>query len=107
MKPTDPASTRSEAVATTDAPHYRLRLYVAGTLPNSLQAQHNLRSICEAHLAGRCTIDIVDFLEEPRRALDDGVIVTPTLVRVEPTPQRVIVGTLADQVAVLQALKSA
>jgi circadian clock protein KaiB len=107
MNAIDRPSDRYDGVATTDAPYYRLRLYIAGTLPNSLQALDNLRAICDAHLAGRYSIEVVDFLEEPRRALDDGVIVTPTLVRVEPAPQRVIVGTLADQAAVLRALESA
>jgi circadian clock protein KaiB len=92
------------AVAETEAPHYELRLYIAGSLPNSLQAQQNLRSICEAHLPGRHTIEVIDFLESPRRALEDGVVVTPTLVKLVPAPQRMVVGTLADRAAVLHAL---
>jgi circadian clock protein KaiB len=70
---------------------YRFRLYVAGTLPNSQQAQQNLRALCESHLPGRYDID--------------GVIVTPTLVMVEPAPQRIVVGNLNDEHAVLHALE--
>lgn len=86
------------------APHFRLRLYVAGELPNSLRARENLRQICEEHLDGRYTLEVVDFLEEPARALQDGVLVTPALVRLEPQPQRTVVGSLSDTAAVLMAL---
>jgi circadian clock protein KaiB len=84
---------------------YRFRLYVAGTLPNSQQAQQNLRALCESHLPGRYDIEVIDFLSEPGRGLADGVIVTPTLVMVEPAPQRIVVGNLNDEHAVLHALE--
>ena len=85
-------------------PQIELRLYVAGELPNSVHARENLRRICEEHLHGRCHVEVVDFLESPQRALADGVLVTPTLIKVAPAPQRVIVGTLADRATVLRAL---
>lgn len=91
-------------VARDTAPEYRLRLYVAGELPNSLRARENLRQICDEHLDGRYTLEVVDFLEEPARALQDGVLVTPALVRLEPLPQRMVVGSLSDSAAVLTAL---
>jgi circadian clock protein KaiB len=46
----------------------------------------------------------VDFLREPQRALADGVIVTPTLVRLAPLPMRKVIGTLRDTLTVLAAL---
>jgi circadian clock protein KaiB len=98
------AKTGSTAAADTESPLFRLRLYIAGTLPNSLQAQENLRSICDAHVPGRYTLEVVDFLAEPRRALEDGVLVTPTLLRLAPEPQRVVVGSLSDRDAVANAL---
>lgn len=100
------APVASDAAGATDpeAPLFRLRLYIAGTLPNSLQAQENLRRICDAHVPGRYTLEVVDFLTEPRRALEDGVLVTPTLLRLAPEPQRVVVGSLADRDAVANAL---
>jgi circadian clock protein KaiB len=84
---------------------YQFRLYVAGTLPNSKQAQQNLQALCDEHLPGRHHIEVVDFLTEPARALDDGVIVTPTLVLLAPGPARTVIGTLADSDAVLRALE--
>ena len=80
------------------------RLYVADKTPNSARAMANLQSICQEHLQGHYKIEVVDILQEPLRALSEGVLVTPTLVRLSPLPVRKIVGDLSDRAAVLQAL---
>lgn len=83
---------------------YRFRLYVAGEAPNSTAAVANLRSLCETHLNGRHEIEIVDFLLEPGRALADGVLVTPTLLKLSPPPVRKIIGNLSRTATVLTSL---
>ncbi|MCM2339898.1 circadian clock KaiB family protein [Rhodoferax sp.] len=83
---------------------YKFRLYVAGDALNSAQARANLAALCRAHLAGRYQIDIVDVFKEPKRALADAIFMTPTLVKLVPLPERIIVGTLSDVQTVLQAL---
>jgi circadian clock protein KaiB len=42
--------------------------------------------------------------KEPKRALADGILMTPTLVRLAPLPLQRIVGTLSGTQTVLQAL---
>jgi len=81
-----------------------LRLYVAGDGPNSMEARANLATILENNPGTEYRLEVVDFLKEPQRALTDGVIVTPTLVRVAPPPARKIIGTLRESVIVLAAL---
>jgi circadian clock protein KaiB len=82
----------------------QLRLYVAGDAPNSVQARANLKIICERYLEpGTVDLEIINVLETPLRALDDGVLVTPTLVAAA-SPHRSIVGTLEDHEKVKQAL---
>jgi circadian clock protein KaiB len=78
-----------------------LRLYVAGDAPNSSRARANLRRLLADVDPARYDLEIIDCLDEPLRALNDGVLVTPTLVRVQPEPQRTVVGTLSalDHVA--------
>jgi circadian clock protein KaiB len=83
---------------------FKFRLYVAGDGPNSLQAEANLRALCREHLPERHEIEIVDVLREGQRALDDGVMMTPQLVKLSPAPVRKIVGTLSRRETVLQAL---
>jgi circadian clock protein KaiB len=83
-----------------------LRLYVAGNAPNSLRAIANARAICDEHFAAQHELEIVDVLEHPRRGLADGIIVTPTLVKLMPLPIHRVVGNLSDTSQVLLALAS-
>ncbi len=83
---------------------WELRLYVAGQTPKSLEAFANLKAICEQHLAGRYTIEVIDLLENPRLAAGDQIVAIPTLVRKLPQPLRKIVGNLADTQRVLIGL---
>jgi circadian clock protein KaiB len=89
-----------------DTPGLRLRLYVAGTAPNSVKAIANCRAICDEHFASGHEIEIVDLLKHPTRALADGVIVTPTLLKLLPLPMRRVIGNLSDTNQVLLALSS-
>lgn len=82
----------------------RLRLYVAGDGPNSMQAIANLNSLCKQKLVDRHSIEIVDVFQQPHRALRDGVLLTPTLVKVAPAPVRRIVGTLSESEQLIRAL---
>jgi circadian clock protein KaiB len=83
-----------------------LRLYVAGDAPNSLSAVANIKAICDAHFPDAHKIEIVDMLENPLRALEDGVLVTPTLLRVAPQPTRRVIGNLNDRAQVQRMLAS-
>lgn len=83
---------------------YELRLYVAGQTPRSMEAFQNLKKICEEHLKGRYTIEVIDLLENPRLAKGDQILAIPTLVRKLPEPVRKIIGTLADTERVLVGL---
>ena len=82
----------------------KFRLYVAGDAPNSAQAIANLTAICRTHLADRHQIEVVDVFLEPKRAQADGILMTPTLIKLTPAPTRRIVGTLSQLAPVLQAL---
>jgi len=83
---------------------FKFRLYVAGDAHNSTQAVANLKSLCKAHLAGRHHIEVVNVFKEPKRALADGIFMTPTLVKLAPAPGQRIVGTLSQRQPVLEAL---
>ncbi|HET9351117.1 MAG TPA: circadian clock KaiB family protein [Burkholderiales bacterium] len=81
-----------------------LRLYIVGGAPNSVQAIANLETICREHLKEGYRMEVVDVLEHPRRALADGVLVTPTLAKLSPRPAASVVGNLNDRSKVLLAL---
>ena len=82
----------------------QLRLYVAGSAPNSLRAIANLKAICAEHFPDSHELEIVDLLWHPQRALADGVIVTPTLLKLFPLPVQRVIGNLSDTSQVMLAL---
>ena len=75
---------------------WELRLYTAGQSPKSMTAFSNLKRMCEEHLKGRYSIEVIDLLRHPQLAAGDQIIAIPTLVRKLPEPLRKIVGDLRD-----------
>lgn len=82
-----------------------LRLYVAGHSRHSVAALSLLRDLCETELAGRCRLDVVDLVEEPQRAREDGIVAVPTLVRRAPGPPVRVIGDLSDAARIRDALE--
>lgn len=82
-----------------------LKLYVAGQTERSMVALENLKSICEDHLGGRYTIEIVDLAQNPSLARTDQIVAVPTLVRKLPEPMRKIIGDLSNKERVIVGLR--
>ena len=83
---------------------YLLRLYVAGETARSVAALANLRRICETHLAGRYSIEVIDLIANPQLAAGDQILALPTLVRRLPEPMTKIIGNLSNEERVLVGL---
>ena len=81
-----------------------LRLYLAGELPQSVVAVSNLQRVCREAALDDVAVEIVDTLQAPERSLEDGIVVTPTLVRLSPEPRITIIGSLAEFEEVRAAL---
>ena len=81
-----------------------MRLYIANNAPNSVRAVANLAAICKEHLGDNFKLEVIDVLEYPLRALADGILVTPSLAKLSPSPAAKIVGNLSDKQSVLHAL---
>jgi circadian clock protein KaiB len=80
------------------------RLYIAGEAQNSRMAIANLADIRQAYRLDDYELEIIDILKDPLVAIRDGILVTPTLVRLCPEPVCKIVGNLSERSKVLQAL---
>jgi circadian clock protein KaiB len=98
------ASKRTNGASNAGIAPVVMRLYVAGRAPNSVKAIANLDAICRQHLKDGYKLEVVDVCEHPRRALDDGVLVTPSLTKVSPSPGASVIGNLSDTNSVLAAL---
>jgi circadian clock protein KaiB len=83
---------------------FRFQLYVARDTQNSALALSNLNALCRKYLPDRHKIEVIDVFKEPLRALAKDIRMTPTLLKLAPSPALRIVGTLAHTGRVLQAL---
>lgn len=83
---------------------YLLRLYVTGTTARSVRAIENIRRICEEHLSGRYTLEVVDLYKNLALARADQILAVPTLIKRSPPPLRQLVGDMSDDERVLAGL---
>jgi circadian clock protein KaiB len=83
---------------------FELRLYVAGQTPKAVRAFSNLRRICDEHLSGRYSIEVIDLIDNPALGRGDQILALPTLVRRLPTPIKKIIGDLSNTERVLVGL---
>lgn len=83
---------------------WRLRLYIVGGARNSVLALSRLRTILEERVPGQYELEVIDILEDPRRALTDGILLTPTLLKFAPLPAARLVGNLSESERVTWAL---
>jgi circadian clock protein KaiB len=92
--------------AARDAEHrqYVLRLYVAGITPRSQEAIRNVTAICEEHLAGRYSLEVIDVYQRPGLVEGEQIIAAPTLIKSLPFPLRRLIGSMADKEKVLVGL---
>ena len=95
---------RHSASGPSDTAVVVMRLYISNNAPNSLRAISNLGAICKEYLKDKFKLEIIDVLEYPLRALADGILVTPSLAKISPSPAAKIVGNLSDKSNVLHAL---
>jgi circadian clock protein KaiB len=87
-----------------DGPRFRMTLYVSGASDISRRAIAGARAFCDAHLAGRCDLLVMDLESHADAARADGILATPTLIRTDPLPQRRFVGDLWEDERVAEAL---
>jgi len=76
---------------------YVLQLYIAGTSTLSINATKNLSRLVKKFLNEQeDNIEIIDIMASPAIAFEKRIIITPTLIRVQPSPLLRIVGDLSD-----------
>ncbi|NEO29867.1 MAG: circadian clock protein KaiB [Symploca sp. SIO3C6] len=82
-----------------------LKLFVAGQTPKSAQVIAHLFRVCEAEFANQYELEIIDVLEQPQRAEQEKILVTPTLIKEVPLPMRRLIGDFSDKEKLLAVLK--
>ena len=84
--------------------NWDLKIYVAGETEKSRTAIANLRKVCDEHLKGKCSIEVVDLLKNPRLAAEEQIFAVPTVIRMLPEPLKRLVGDLSATERVLVGL---
>lgn len=84
---------------------YLLRLYVTGATARSVRAIENVRRICDEHLNGRYTLEVVDLYKNLALARADQILAAPALIKRAPAPLRHLVGDMSDEARVLAGLE--
>jgi len=75
---------------------FEILLFVAGDTDLSRRAIRNLETLCTGDLSGRCRFDVVDILQDRTAARQHRIIATPLAMRIQPLPQRKVIGDLSD-----------
>lgn len=81
-----------------------IRLYGVTGSPSTVLALANMRAALAALGLGPDRMEFVDVLDEPDRAIIEGILVTPLLVLGNGPKRRRILGTLQDQARLRLAL---
>lgn len=92
------------ALARVGDQRFVLRLYVVGATPASQRAIANVTRVCEEHLAGRYSLEVIDLYQRPELAAGEQILAAPTLVRLLPEPLARVVGDMSDTTKVLVGL---
>lgn len=101
MEPTEMRASGdpSSALPSRDEHTIHLRLYVARSTPNSVRAEQKLSVVLE-RIGDRLRppeLEIIDVFSQPRRAVTDGVVVTPTLIGTVKDRRMVFMEDLSNQ----------
>jgi circadian clock protein KaiB len=81
-----------------------LHLYVTGASLNSLRAIANIKAICEEHLNGNYTLEVIDVHQEEALAAKEQLIALPMLIKRNPLPERRMIGDMSNTEKVLRGL---
>ncbi|MFO7652944.1 MAG: circadian clock KaiB family protein [Candidatus Krumholzibacteriia bacterium] len=83
----------------------RLILFVVGRETNSQLARGNLEKFQAQGLNGvEMDLQIVDVMDDMDAAIEHEILVTPSLLILEPPPRRLVIGNLSDTNKLREAL---
>lgn len=81
-----------------------LTLYISGMSQKSMEAIRNIKWLCDTHLKDAFELEIIDIYKNPKLALEQHIVFSPSLLKNLPLPKKTLVGTLSDTQKVLKSL---
>lgn len=84
--------------------NYCFKLFISGMSVRSTRAVDNLKHVCEEYLKDRYELEIIDINQDREKAVTYQIFALPTLLKLSPAPERIILGDLSDKKKVLKIL---
>lgn len=81
-----------------------LQLYVNGDTPSETRVIEQVRSTCEESFGQNYVLTVIDVSLNPRLAREAKILITPTLVKVAPSPVQRMIGGFTEQQDVIKHL---
>ncbi|MET7028502.1 circadian clock KaiB family protein [Sediminicola luteus] len=81
-----------------------LQLYVSGMSSKSMQAIKNIKLLCGELLESDFNLEIIDIYKNPELAAKHHIVFSPSLIKHQPLPKKILIGTLSDREMVIKAL---
>jgi circadian clock protein KaiB len=83
---------------------YVLSLFITGATERSARAVENVTKLCERHLAGRYSLQVIDVYQQPAVAKSEQVIAAPTLIKYLPLPIKRFIGDMSPTAKILHGM---
>ena len=83
---------------------YQLKLFVAGMNPATIRAVENVKEICENHMKDNYELEIIDIYQQRDQLKDMNIIAVPTLIRLNPYPQKRLIGDMLDKKKIISVM---
>ena len=85
---------------------YKFYLYVVGqAAEKDAPIVKNVRDSLRVMFGNDYSLDVVDVVKNPQSAVDQGILFTPTLMKMVPEPKKRVVGNFLDKTKTIEALK--
>ena len=81
-----------------------LQLYVSGMSPKSMEAIENIKRLCNEYLKDAFELEIIDIYKNPKIAMEQQIIFSPSLIKRLPLPAKTLVGNFSDSKKVIKGL---
>lgn len=73
-----------------------LKLYVCGMSPKSMEAVDNITRFCTRYMESNYDLEIIDIYKNPELAAKNQIIFSPSLIKLYPEPQKLLIGNFSD-----------
>ena len=83
---------------------YVFQLYVSGMSERSMLAIENIKRFGRTYLNDHYKLEIIDIYKNPEVAEKMQIVFSPSLVKVFPLPQKILIGTFSNTEKVISAL---